>query len=308
MPSSPAAPRTLRMLATGAIALALVAACSNATTSPRVASASAPPSTANPTEAPTPAAALTPAATPAASHATTPGPLVTTLAHAPYGPCPNGRAVDGCLIPGTYRLGPDVVATAVSPIVVPAGWFEWDMGPGTEGLLVDRPDENGGSGWGVLFSSVGLVSRDPCDSTKGTFPVSSASSVNGLLAAMTSWPGFEVGSPQSITLGGVTGKQVAVTSTKTTAVCPAAVVWQTPQGTGFDGYPMVAEQAKRYTAEFMILDVAGAVLVIRTTDFPGPSPAEVSNGVAPDPGRHLADQETLHSILDSIRFGAPPAP
>jgi hypothetical protein len=160
----------------------------------------------------------------------------------------------------------------------------------------------------VLFSSVGLVSRDPCDSTKGTFPAGSASSVDGLLAAMTSWPGFQVGSPRSITVGGASGKEVAVTSTKTTAVCPGAVVWQTPQGTAFDGYPMVAERPKGYTAQFVLLDVAGAVLVIRTTDFPGPSPAEVGNGVAPDPGRHVADQQALHAILGSLRFGAPPAP
>jgi hypothetical protein len=85
--------------------------------------------------------------------------------------------------------------------------------------------------------------------------------------------------------------------------CPTAVVWFTPQGTEFDGYPMVSENPKGYTAQLLIFDVGGEVLAIRTTDFPGPSPAEVSQGVAPDAGRHLADQKTLHAILDSLRFG-----
>jgi hypothetical protein len=29
----------------------------------------------------------------------------------------------------------------------------------------------------------------------------------------------------------------------------------------------------------------------------------VSLGLPPDPVRHVADQQTLHAILDSIRFG-----
>ncbi len=100
-----------------------------------------------------------------------PTPQLTTLADAAnhYVTCPDGSP-DGCLVPGTYTLGSDVLSTVVSPVVVPAGWFEWDMGPGTEGLLVERSDVDGGSGWGALFSSVGIVSRDPCDSSQGTFP------------------------------------------------------------------------------------------------------------------------------------------
>jgi hypothetical protein len=177
------------------------------------------------------------------------------------------------------------------------------MGPGTEGLLVERSDVDGGSGWGALFSSVGLVFRDPCDLTKGTFPSRSTNSVDGLTAAMTSWPGFEVGQPHSVNVGGASGKQVAVRSSKTTTDCPDGVIWWTPQGTAFNSYPEVADRPDTYTAQFQIFDVGGDLLAIRTTDFPDPTPTEVGQGVKPDSGRHVADQKTLHAILDSLRFG-----
>jgi hypothetical protein len=244
--------------------------------------------------------ALTPTATPATSHAA----QLMTLAEAAnhYVTCPDGSP-DDCLIPGTYRLGSDVLAKAVSPVVVPAGWFEWDMGPGTEGLLVERADVKDGSGWGALFSSVGLVFRDPCDLTKGTFPSGSTNSVDGLIDAMTKWPGFHVGQPRPTTLGGVQGKQVAVTSPKTNTVCPDGAIWSTPQGTAFNSYPEVADRPNAYTAQFQIFDVGGDVLAIRTTDFPDPTPTEISQGVKPDPVRHAADQKTLHAILESLQLG-----
>jgi hypothetical protein len=188
-------------------------------------------------------------------------------------------------------------------VEIPTGWFEWDQGSGTQGVLLDRPDVRDGTGWGVIFSAVHAVRLEPCDPAKGTFPTGSTDSVDALVAAMASWPGFEVSSPRAITLGGATGKQVAVSSTKTATSCPNAVVWETPQGSVLDGYPMVAERPKAYTAQFLILDVDGELLAIRTTDFPQPSPFEVSQGIAPDPGRHRAEQQTLHAILDSIRFG-----
>ncbi len=120
---------------------------------------------------------------------------------------------------------------------------------------------------------------------------------------MKRWPGFQVGAPRAITLGGASGKQVAVTSTKTSAKCPSPVIWQTPQGTGFNGYPEVGAKPKGYTAQFLLFDVAGKVLAIRTTDFPQQTQTEVDQGVKPDPQRHLADQQTLRAILDSLQFG-----
>jgi hypothetical protein len=289
--------RTAWKFAWVALAMLLVGACSSASAPNDTTVATSAP-VANPTQAPT--------ATPVATRTTTAvstTPQLTTLRNAPnYEPCPDGNP-DACMSSGTYRLGSDVVPTAVSQVVIPGGWFEWDMGPGTEGILVERSDAKDGSGWGVLFSSIGLVSRDPCDAAKGTFPAGSTSTVDGLIAAMKSWPGFQVGTPQSVTVGGVPGKQVAATSTETTATCPAPVIWQTPQGTGFNGYPMVGVHPKGYTATFQLVDVDGKVLAIRMTDFPQTTQTELGQGVASDPSRHAADQRTLHAILDSLRFG-----
>jgi hypothetical protein len=283
---------TARKLAIVVVTMGLVAACSSSAASPGV--ATPPPATAEPTPAITPVGA-----------APSPTAALETLAEAAnhYVTCPDGSP-DDCLIPGTYRLGSDVLAMAVSPVVVPAGWFEWDMGPGTEGLLVERTDVKDGSGWGALFSSVGLVFRDPCDLTKGTFPSGSTNSVDGLIDAMTKWPGFQVSPPRPTTLGGVQGKQVAVTSSKTNTVCPDGAIWSTPQGTAFNSYPEVADRPNAYTAQFQIFDVGGDVLAIRTTDFPDPTPTEIGQGVKPDPSRHVADQKTLHAILDSLQFGS----
>ena len=51
-----------------------------------------------------------------------------------------------------------------------------------------------------------------------------------------------------------------------------------------------------------IVDVGGELLVIRTTDFPGPSPLRARQGVAPDPTRHAADQVEMQAIVDSIQL------
>jgi len=291
-----------RTLATLAGVTLLAVACSNATSSSGVAAAPTLPPTSNQTQASSPTSVSTPVETSAPTAAASAARQLVSLAKAPnYEPCPDGTP-NACVPAGTYGIGSDVLATAVGTVVVPGGWFEWDMGPGTAGALVERSDAKDGSGWGVLFSSVGLVSRNPCDSTKGTFPAGSTSSVDGLIAAMRSWPGFQVGAPQSITLGGASGEQVSVTSTETSASCPDPVIWQTPQGTGFNGYPMVGDKPKGYAGQFAILDVDGGLLVLRTTDFPQTTATELGQGVAPDARRHAADQKTLHAILGSLRF------
>ena len=252
------------------------------------------------------AATPSPTGAPSPSPSYASGPVVepgTLLNNGQYRSCDRGGPPTTCLTSGTYTLGNGLLRTNAT-FDLPTGWFEWNPGTGSQGVLVERSDiPGGGSGWGVLFSAVGAVWRDPCDSSKGTFPAASTNSVDGLLIAMASWPNFDVSAPRSIALGRATGKEVAVSSRMTTTDCPNGVIWHTPQETAIDAYPMVAERASAYTAQFLVLDVGGEVLAIRTTDFPQTSPFEVSQGIAPDPGRHRAEQATLHAILDSIRFG-----
>ena len=54
-------------------------------------------------------------------------------------------------------------------MAVPAGWFEWQPYSDQrafDALLVDAGTDNG-SGWGLQFSVVGAVAKDPCDPARG---------------------------------------------------------------------------------------------------------------------------------------------
>ncbi len=168
-----------------------------------------------------------------------------------------------------------------------------------DALLVDAGTDNG-SGWGLQFSVVGAVAKDPCDPAKGTYDLAETSTVDGLAAAMSRWPGFEATAPAPTVVGGYSGQLVKLTSTRTDADCPSGSVWTVPGGGTFDAYPMVGAKGKARTGTFRIVDVNGTLLVIRTTDFPDTSPNELASGIPNDPTRHAADQVAMQQILDSI--------
>jgi hypothetical protein len=254
--------------------------------------------------------APTPSPTPVATPVVTPVTLAAllTLRNAPAAPCAASDTGNGCIKAGTYVLSPDVSTSDVS-FQVPSGWFEWDIGLGSEGVLVqggsDAPD---GSGWGLMFITPGSVSRDPCDTKAGTYPPADVDTVDELVAAMSKWPGFKATTPQPTSIGGVAGQMVQLTSTKTVATCPAAGLWQTPQFNTLDGYALVDQRPEQHAVQFRVLDLEGKLLVIRTTDFPEVSPFEVQQGVKADPKRHVSDQAALHAMLDSIQIGQTTAP
>ena len=258
-------------------------------------SATASPST-PPSVSPSPSTPPTPSPTPAP-----PAPLSNT----PLQACPADPASQ-CIVPGTYRLSSTAWPGQVT-IDVPAGWFQWQPAADIEAVLVDnRTDDSGGSGWGLTFATVDRVSKDPCDPAKGTLDPAKTSTVDGLVSAMSGWPGFKATAPTAITVAGKPGQLIELTSTRTSATCAAPVLWTTPQGGSFDGYPIVNAQKIVSKVQFRIVDVGGRLLVIRTTDFPGTSPNEAAQGVGPNPTRHVADQVVLHQILDSIRISATP--
>ncbi len=258
--------------------------------SPGVGSA---PATASPS--PSPSVSPTPTATPAP-----PMPL----SNAPQAACYPG-GTPGCLAPGTYRLTSSTWPAQVT-VDVPAGWFQWLPASDFEGVLVDSgPDAPNGSGWGLMFFAVGAVSADPCDPAKGTIKPAQTSTVDGLVAVMTKWPGFKATAPTPITVDGFSGKLIELTSTLTTATCPSPVLWTTPQGYDLDAYPVVTADKTPHTGRYRIVDVNGTLLVIRTTDFPETAPNEAAQGVALDPTRHASDQVELHQMVDSIRINAP---
>jgi hypothetical protein len=153
-----------------------------------------------------------------------------------------------------------------------------------------------------VFSVVGAVAKDPCDPTKGRYGQAETGTVDGLVAAMSRWPGFEVTAPAPTVIGGYSGQLVKLTSTRTVTDCPNGSVWTIPQGGSVDAYPMVGASGKARAGTCRIVDVNGTLLVIMAADFPETSPNELANGIPDDPNRHAADQVVLHQIIDSVRF------
>jgi hypothetical protein len=192
---------------------------------------------------------------------------------------------------------------------VPAGWFQYFPGAGHEGVLVDSgPDAPDGSGWGLMFSVIGSVSRDPCNVDAGTYDPDEVDTTAELVAAIAAWPGFESSEPAEVAVDGTSGLLVDVTSSWDEATCASQTIWRTPGLQPVDAYPMVGAPDVRRAATFRILEVGDGLLAIRTTDFAEISPFEASQGVAQDPTRHAADQVELRAIVDSIRLTPWPAP
>ena len=270
------------------VATTVLTGCSNANT---IASATAPAASAA-TAAPI-ASALPATQAPSTESS------AALLRGAPGGACLEGGTGTTCIAPGTYALDASIAPVTIT-IDVPRGWFEWDPGGGTEGLLVDGGDDApGGSGWGVLFSPFGKIFPDPCHQASNA--ARSVSTVDEVVAGMTTWPGFTVGKPKAITVDGRSGKSVEVTSTLRPSACPLAALWTTPSGMPVDAYPLVSNAGSRPT-HYWVVDIDGKLLIIRVTDDGQPSPFEVSQGVKADPKRHAEDQIALRAILQSIRL------
>jgi hypothetical protein len=154
---------------------------------------------------------------------------------------------------------------------------------------------------------VDTVAKDPCDFAKGRYDRAEIGTGDGLVAAMSRWPGFETTAPANSVVGGFSGQLVKLTSTRTVTDCPNGSVWTIPQGASVDAYPMVGVRGKARAGTYRIVDVNGTLLIIMTTDFPDTSPNELSNGIPDDPTRHAANQAAMQKILDSIRIASPPA-
>ena len=245
-----------------------------------------------------PAPIATPTPTPAASAS----PLV-LLFNAPLETCPE---TDGqCFVPGRYAFGAGW--PGAMSIAVPEGWFDYQPGGGAASFLVDRSPAANSSGWGILMSKVGTVSRDPCDPEAGSYSAPLVDTPGQLAAAMADWPGFEVSAPETITVAGRAGVQVEISSTLKSADCPTSVLWTTPNGTSMDAYPMISEVDVEggYPAEYRIVDVDGSLVVIMTPGLTQTSPFEEQQGIARDPNRHAADAVEMQAILDSIEMSSP---
>jgi hypothetical protein len=156
-----------------------------------------------------------------------------------------------------------------------------------------------------MFMTVGEVSRDPCDPNGPTFKPEDVDTPAELAAAMATWPGFKATTPVPISIDGAEGLMVELTSTKTFKDCPdgEALIWKTEGGALVDTYPMVDADGLRRPGTFRILDVDGHLIVVRTPEFSGPSPYEVSQGLDAETPIHVADLVEMQAVVDSIQFG-----
>ena len=228
------------------------------------------------------------------------------LQMAPQVPCSDQPARETCIQPGTYALGEAVPGATID---VPAGWWEWDPGTGSVGLLVERPDVPGGSGWGLVFIQVGDVARDPCDASAGTHPAAEVDTPTELATVMAAWPGFEATSPETIALDGVEGVRTQLTSTATCSAPSALGHPRRHPDRRLPGgrrcrhhrqrarYGRLLDRRRRRPAGGHPGDGAA----------PGRHRSNAEQGIADDPTRHEADLVTQQAIIDSIRF-ADPAP
>ena len=267
-----------------------------------------------PGAAPTPSPSSLSAPSTGSSATSLPSPSVTesgsaeplTLTAAPIAACDSTDVgPTTCVAAGTYQLnnwpGPNTWPVRIT-IQLPAGWFDWDAAAGMDAALVDGgPEARGGSGWGVLFATVGDVSRDPCDLAKGVIPAAQVNTPQKLAAAMAAWPKFTATSPQPVKVDGRNGLKLQLSSTAPSACNASGTLWRTTSGGAMNVYPMIASGA-RDPGTFEIVDTGNGLLVIRTTDFAQTTPTELEAGVAANPTRHSGDLAELHAILDSIRF------
>jgi len=258
----------------------------------------------SPTATPGPTPTIAPTATPAPTPSVAAGPpaLDTVQLIA----CDAADTSLSCLPAAKYQLGIPSAWPATVTLDVPAGWLELSLGTGWDAVVIADPG-GAGSGWGVMFYTVGDVARDPCDATKGLIPAAQIDTPQKLAAAMAAWPHFTaITTPQPITLDGHSGVRFRLTATSKSTCIDLGAVGHSTAGASVDAWPMVSRGHDPATVE--IVDTGNGLLVIRSTDFPQTTSFEVdTNGLSPNPTAHAGDQADLHAILDSIRLIARPA-
>jgi len=263
--------------------------------------------TVTPTESPRPA--LSPSVGPSAAASIPEGPPM--LGSGTAVACDSTDTGKGCLAPGTYQLtgGPDVWPAKVT-IDVPAGWFEPRVGElgvassGWDAVLVEGGADTryAGTGWGVVFTTVGDVYRDPCDASKGKIPAAQVTTPQKLAASIATWPKFTTTAPHPISVDGYPGLELAIERTTETG-CDPGNSWRSASNALVDAYPFA--DGRTYRTIIRIVDTGRGLLIIRAADFPDTSPFELGGGIAKSATRHTADLPELQAILDSVRIAVP---
>lgn len=205
-------------------------------------------------------------------------------------PFPNGGPN---LSPGSYVI--DEPFPVRITFDVPEGWFSWISNADVAGLLVDNGVGDGGSGWGgPNFWIVDKVYTDPCDPTSALDPPLGPS-VDDLVTALTSLPGYAATAPTDITVSGFPGAQIELTAPEYGEECRDHRTWSTDS----EDRAMLPGETNR----LQILDVDGVRLVIVIVEYAHTTEFEQLAGIPYDADAHVADLPELRQILDSVRIG-----
>ena len=207
----------------------------------------------------------------------------------------------GDLPPGDYYLDLPAYPARIE-FAVPEGWWHFWSGSTREtsdanAILVNSEDTGAanGSAWGLAFTVADEVRVDPCDSNAGSMDSSVTESAQALADAFSSWPGIQATGSEEVTVGGYAGRSVEIMPDE--GLCDEPTLFTTPGGYEFGPIWSSSEPSAN---QFMLLDVEGSVLIIWMDDFPGTTTFEVDGGASPDPQVHVADQDQLHEIFESI--------
>ena len=181
---------------------------------------------------------------------------------------------------------------------VPEGWFSWTSTADVAGLIVDNGVGDGGSGWGTTFWIVDNVYADPCDPGSQLDPPLGPS-VDDLVTALASLPGYEATAPVDITISGFPGVEFELTAPDYGEECPQHRTWSAASSEPRGMLP-------GETSRVRVLDVDGVRLVQIMTEYAHTTEYEQALGIPFDANAHAADQPELRQILDSIRIESRP--
>jgi hypothetical protein len=185
----------------------------------------------------------------------------------------------GPLAPGRYRGNP--VGTVDWIVTVPAGFSAF----GHDGVIPDDVDTGPPDGMGFAVLWPGKLYRDPCHGTAGD--IDAGTSVDDLIAAISTQPMYETSAPTPSTVGGFSGRQIDIlmpsdidfascTNNGGDPSVPAGTggyfIWQSQSRGGAN----VFAQGPGNRFHVRVLDVAGTRVVVLTEDFPGTSPANLA--------------------------------
>ena len=112
---------------------------------------------------------------------------------------------------------------------VPRAGFRTSTGSrGAEGVIVESGQAAiDGSGWGPIVHDGERGLEGSVRPERRPVPANETATVDGLIAAMRSWPDFEVSASQPVAVDGHAGQLVTISSTRTAADCATQSIWAT---------------------------------------------------------------------------------